>query len=132
MTYIQVFILILLIHFLADFALQTHEQAQKKGQGKSFWNRWLAYHVGVYTLIWGVTFWFLPLQHGLDNIWTWLLFMLSIGVPHYVTDYLTSRIGKPFWESGDFHNGFVVVGFDQVVHYLCLLVVLERMVNITT
>ena len=43
---------------------------------------------------------------------------------HWVTDFLTSRIGKPFWDKGDFHNGFVVVGFDQVLHYIQLVATL--------
>lgn len=130
MTWIQIFILILLVHFCADFALQTHEQANGKGEGSSFWNKWLAYHVGVYTLIWGVAFWMLPVVPELNHVTGWVVFMLFIGIPHYITDYITSRIGKPFWKAQDFHNGFVVVGFDQVVHYLCLIYVLSKTIII--
>ena len=36
MTLLQLLIFMLLIHFLADFGLQTHEQATKKGEGTSF------------------------------------------------------------------------------------------------
>ena len=32
MTLLQLLIFMLLIHFLADFGLQTHEQATKKGE----------------------------------------------------------------------------------------------------
>ena len=130
MTYIQLFILILVIHFLADFGLQTHEQATRKGEGRSFWNRWLAYHVGVYTLVWGIIFWAIPFKEGIHSFPGWILFMLLIGIPHYIVDWITSRISKPFFSSGDFHNGFVVVGFDQILHYLCLLYVIYRLVII--
>lgn len=130
MTYIQLFILILLVHFLSDFGLQTHDQATNKGEGKSIWNKWLFYHVGVYTLIWGVTFWILPIQEDFQNIYGWIIFMLLIGIPHYITDWITSRIGKPFWKNQDFHNGFCVVGFDQLIHYLCLLWVLINIIII--
>lgn len=112
------------VHFLADFALQTHEQAQGKGEGKSLFNKWLFYHVGVYTLIWGIAYLILPVPDELKSIPTSIraiLFMIFVFVPHYLTDWITSRLGKPFWKNGDFHNGFVVVGFDQVIHYLCLI-----------
>lgn len=122
MTDIQIFIMILLIHFLADFGLQTHEQSQNKSSS----NKWLFYHVGVYTLIWGVAFFFLPIKDIFLTFWGWFLFCILIGVPHFITDYITSRVGKPFWEKGDLHNGFVVIGFDQVVHYLCLLYVFTK------
>jgi hypothetical protein len=49
-----------------------------------------------------------------------LFFFLTFGF-HFATDFITSRIGKPFWEKKDFHNGFVVVGFDQVLHYIQLI-----------
>ena len=115
---IQAFILILIIHFLADFALQTYEQSTKKGES----NKWLFYHVGTYTLVWSTVFLILPIQVEYP-FYSWLLFTLLIGVPHFIVDWVTSRIGKPFWKSQDFHNGFVVVGADQVIHYLCLIAV---------
>lgn len=117
MTEVQIFIMILLIHFLADFGLQTHEQATNKGKS----NKFLFYHVGVYTLIWGIAFFFLPIKPVFLNFWGWVVYCLLIGVPHFITDWVTSRIGKPFWEKGDAHNGFVVIGFDQIIHYLCLI-----------
>lgn len=102
---------ILLIHFLADFALQTHQQATLKG----IQNKFLFFHVAVYSMVW----WLALLSYGhtgLDVIY----FVFLTFIFHFATDYLTSRIGKPFWESKDLHNGFVVVGFDQILHYLQL------------
>ena len=122
MTYIQLFICILVIHFLADFALQTHEQATKKGES----NKWLFYHVGTYTLVWLCTFLFLPIQEDFNNIYGFFIFGILIFVPHFITDWITSRVGKPFWSNNDYHNGFVVIGFDQVIHYLCLLWLLSN------
>ena len=94
MTEVQIFIMILLIHFLADFGLQTDEQAKMKSSS----NKFLFYHVGVYTLIWGVAFFFLPIKPVFLNFWGWVLYCLLIGVPHFITDWITSRVGKPFWE----------------------------------
>lgn len=99
---------ILLVHFLADFALQTHEQSTRKSTS----NLYLTYHVGVYTIIFGL-FAMIYTKSVEFAIWFSVITFLF----HFMTDYLTSRIGKPFWEKKDFHNGFVVVGFDQLLHY---------------
>lgn len=107
----KLFLLILLIHFLADFALQTHEQATKK----SYDNEALMQHVGVYSIIW-----FFAALMFTGVFWLSLAFAIITFVTHYGTDYWTSRISKPFFEKGDFHNGFVVVGFDQLIHYVTL------------
>lgn len=113
------FVLMLVIHFMADFGLQTEYQAQNKGLGDSFFNKPLLYHVGVYSLIWFIV------TIGIKDILNWnfyqcLLFTFITFTSHYTTDWLTSRIGKPFWMKQDYHNGFNVVGFDQMLHYLQL------------
>ncbi len=108
-------IYILLIHFLADFGLQTHDQATKKGTDVLY----LTYHVAVYSLIW-----LFASYTYFGNIWTALVFYTFTFIFHWITDFMTSRIGKPFWDKGDLHNGFVIVGFDQVLHYIQLIVTL--------
>lgn len=112
----NLFLFILLIHFLADFGLQTHDQATNKGKS----DKWLFYHVGVYSLIWFIAsfIWF-------NNFSQALLFSMYTFVFHFATDCITARIGKPFWDKGDFHNGFVVVGFDQILHYIQLYYTFE-------
>ena len=105
-------VFVLLIHFLADFGLQTHEQAT----GKSTSLKWLTYHVGVYSIMWLLASWFY-----LGDFRIALIFSIITFICHWITDFITSRIGKPFWDKQDFHNGFVVVGFDQVLHYIQLV-----------
>lgn len=107
----SLFIFILLIHFLADFGLQTHEQAQ----GKSKDVIPLVQHVGVYSLVWLIAV--LSLSGSYE---TALYFAIITFIAHYITDYITSRISKGFFDKNDYHNGFVVVGFDQMLHYLQL------------
>lgn len=107
----QIFILMILIHFLADFGLQTHEQAQKK----SISYYWLFLHVSVYSLIW-----FLAAYLINDNWLDCLVFTIITFGCHFITDYITSRISKPFFEKQNFHDGFVVIGFDQVLHMIQL------------
>lgn len=111
----SLFILILLIHFLADFGLQTHEQAIGKGEGHDVFNKQLFCHVGVYSLIWLIA-------SSIYLSWPNALIFASITfVCHYATDFITSRVGKPYWAKQDMHNGFVVIGFDQMLHYIQLI-----------
>lgn len=100
---------IILIHFLADFGLQTHEQATLKSTNI----KQLLYHVGIYSLVWFIAV--LPFGLGVA-----LQFVVITFWCHFTTDWLTSRIGKPFWEKKDLHNGFVIIGFDQMLHYIQL------------
>jgi membrane-bound metal-dependent hydrolase YbcI (DUF457 family) len=108
----QIFLGILLIHFLADFGLQTHEQSQLKSYSLTY----LFYHVGVYSLVITLSVFVYSGDFEVSFKFGMLTFLL-----HYLTDFITSRIGKPFWEKEDYHNGFVVVGFDQVLHYIQLI-----------
>jgi hypothetical protein len=114
-------LIILVIHYLGDFVLQTHEQSQRKSSE----NKWLVYHTGSYSLIWLLAAW------GLYSSFTAaLVFAVITFVAHTATDWVTSRVGKPFWESGDYHNGFSVVGFDQVLHYVQLLLTHSLIINL--
>ena len=107
----KIFVFILLIHFLADFGLQTNDQAINKSSSNIF----LFYHVGVYSLIWLIASYIIFL-----NVIMAILFSLITFLFHFGTDWVTSRVGKPFWSKGDYHNGFAVVGFDQLLHYIQL------------
>lgn len=115
----QFIIFILLIHFLADFGLQTHEQATKKSYSFKF----LCYHTGVYSIIWFLA------SFVIFNNWTFaLLFAIITFICHTITDMWSSRISSKFFKANDFHNGFVVVGFDQILHYIQLLITFKLLI----
>ncbi len=103
---------ILVVHFLADFCLQTHDQATMKSTS----NKFLGYHVGTYSLIW-----FIASYGLLGDWWSAFWFAMTTFSLHFWTDYVTSRLTKHYFGKQDYHNGFVVVGFDQILHYLQLL-----------
>ena len=94
--------LILFLHWVADFILQTDWQAKNKSSN----NVALLAHTSVYSVVW--------LAFGIK-------FTLITLVAHTITDYITSRITKRLWENKDVHNFFVVVGFDQLLHYTQLI-----------
>ena len=49
----------------------------------------------------------------------WLFGLIQF-ITHTIVDYITSRINKKLWESKQVHNFFVMIGFDQFIHYVIL------------
>ena len=104
-------------HFIGDWVLQSNRLAI--GKSKSNWV--LLQHVAIVTACLG------PFGIG---------FALVNGVAHFATDWVTSRMTSKLWfvdvkpfemYPGTFtvkldekkrHNFFVVIGLDQLLHYL--------------
>jgi len=119
---------ILFIHWIADFILQTHWQASNKSK------RWdaLLMHTGSYSIasmILIMCFYFIPVLKEFDPVNSIIvlfllgfLYGLSAFIFHTITDYFTSRWTSKLYAKGDFHNFFVVIGFDQLLHYLQLFI----------
>lgn len=106
------------IHWVADFVLQTHWQASNKS--KNWWA--LSAHVATYTgallLLTGVVIYGIP-GLAVMSIPAFLMWVLLNGVIHFGVDAVTSRASSKLFAK-DWHNFFVVVGFDQVIHYFTL------------
>jgi len=100
---------ILIIHWIADFVLQTHKQASRKAVSNS--HLWM--HCFNYSLVW-------MLVSSFFVGWNCFPFFLATFVAHFCTDYVTSRMVKKRFDAGDYHNGFVVIGLDQILHYVQL------------
>lgn len=97
------------LHVIADFVLQSDEMATKKSTS----NQWLALHVLVYSAC------FLPLCFGL-GLGTGLAFCAVNYAAHFITDYVTSRMTSSLWKEGRRHAFFVVIGIDQGLHLTAL------------
>lgn len=98
---LKTIIIILVIHFIADFLLQSSWMAQNKSKN----NIALLTHVGVYM----IPFLFIGFWYALLN-----------AALHFIIDYNTSRLTSKLWAKGEVHWFFVVIGLDQTLHFICL------------
>lgn len=139
MNLIEIFSIIF-IHWFADFVLQTHKQATGKSKNLSD----LLGHTITYTLSFGIIALFLAVFYILvtknkilvnDSI---LWFLPITFICHTITDYFTSRLNSRLlpkreyltshphlshyfvFKDEKYHNFFVSIGFDQLLHYIQL------------
>jgi uncharacterized membrane protein YciS (DUF1049 family) len=110
--------IIIFIHWIADFVLQTDWQAQNKSKN----NFALLSHTSNYSLVWllPMCLVFGKMKEGATTewiIWSTFYFGMITLVAHTITDYFTSRLNSKLWSAGKVHYFFVSVGFDQVLHY---------------
>ena len=103
-------LLIIWIHFIVDFALQSDKMAKLKSSS----NYWLGVHILIYTLPWIFFGWW---------------FALINGAAHFMTDYYTSRLTKKLYAKGETHWFFVVIGFDQAVHLSTLVITYQLFIG---
>ena len=110
MISIWIIIGILLIHWFNDFVMQSHWMASNKSKS----NQALVAHTATYSALWVVPAILVLGYHG-------ILFIAVTFVAHSITDYYTSRRVSKLFAKQDYHNGFVVIGIDQILHYLQLI-----------
>lgn len=115
------FLALLTVHWFADFVLQTHWQATNKSKR----NDALLAHVVTYTAVLGFasTAVAIILRPG-SGLFVPVMFTLGNGVLHFATDYVTSRASSKLYAKQDWHNFFVVIGFDQLIHQTTLAITL--------
>jgi hypothetical protein len=108
---------VIAMHWVADFVLQTDWQAKNKSKD----NFALLFHVITYTIcIFLCGIFFLTNELTAQNIKIWEAWALANGIVHFAVDYVTSSINTYLWNKGRVHDFFVMVGFDQLIHYACL------------
>jgi hypothetical protein len=101
----KVFIIIWL-HFIADFVLQSSEM----GVNKSKDVKWLATHAAIYTI---------------PFIWFGWKFALITGISHFCIDGITSRVTSYFWKKQEGHWFFTTIGWDQAMHMSIFMLLLK-------
>jgi hypothetical protein len=120
---------ILVWHFIADFIMQSREMAINKSSSI----KWLTKHVKMYCyslLVGSLLVVFVAILCGCKCYHLTpliLLYILVNSVLHWITDYFTSkqtaRLYKKelYKKEPNYHNFFVMIGFDQLIHLLCLI-----------
>jgi len=113
---LNITLIILFWHFIADFLCQTDWMANNKSKG---WDA-LLWHTAIYSVLW-----FFPvITYGIiyDAPQRIILFVPITFVAHTVTDYITSRETTKLWTDGKIRPFFHVIGLDQYLHYIQLFV----------
>lgn len=105
---------LIVLHFIGDFLFQDNWMALNKSK----MNGALTVHVMAYLL----PFWFWAIATNTPQ-----MFLVWTAVLHWVTDYYTSRITSKLWfidergvDMSKRHWFFVMIGFDQLLHYAAL------------
>ncbi|WP_407654040.1 DUF3307 domain-containing protein [Aquimarina gracilis] len=104
----MMFIWILVAHWIGDYVFQTSKMAM----GKSRHLKWLAIHVGTYTLVISICCLFLfPIKIAIS-------YFLINGILHGITDFFTSRLSAKYQKTPRIF--FPILGFDQLIHMITL------------
>ena len=104
---IMIVLAILWAHWVGDFILQSDWHAVNKS--KSNWI--LLHHVGCYSIPLAALGFVMPVS---------IAWVVANAVLHAMTDYVTSRATSYLWQKEQRHWFFVVIGFDQSIHFTCL------------
>lgn len=109
-TAFHLLIFVFLIHFFADFVLQSRAIANTKSKS---WKS-LSIHVAIYTEMMLAC---IAPCYGFKGIY----FALINGGAHFVIDACTSRCTSHYYKKEEWHNFFTVIGFDQYLHEITLI-----------
>lgn len=117
------FYVLIALHFVADFLLQSREMGRKKSTD---W-RWLGLHLGIQFMV------FLPyagfqfaamnaLLHGIIDRNVWKLYKLSV-LMRVSKDMREGLEGS--WRYWDDHVFYSTIGFDQMLHMATLYMLMS-------
>lgn len=97
----QIIVLILFLHFVSDFLLQSQKMSETKSEDLTM----ILLHASIYSL---------------PFILISPLYALVNGILHGGVDNVTSKWTKKLYKQQKYHWFFVVIGFDQMIHLMTL------------
>ena len=106
MISITTILLLIWLYFIADFLLQTTWMSNNKW----YWKPALFAHGFVYSL----PFFILGWKYAIFN-----------GLAHIFVDFFSSKATHALYENKAYHWFFIVIGFDQAIHFTVLLMTLN-------
>ena len=118
-------LLILLIHWVADFLMQSQKMAMNKSKD----NTQLLKHCFVYSSVWiyfGMIFF---------PVFSVIIFAAITFFAHFITDYITSRWTSCLYREGKYYGFpgfFAVIGLDQFLHFTQLILCYKYLVEMNT
>lgn len=115
-----------LVHFIADFVLQSSWMAQNKSKDLLA----LTAHVAVYGLCLSIFAGALTLL-GLAQWAPMAAFVVVNTLLHFAVDSITSFYSAGLWSEKRWHDFFVLVGFDQLLHFVILIYTLNSAIGVT-
>lgn len=133
---IHILVAISIVHWVADFIVQDHEDAVNKWQKtRSLTNHAFTYTITMFMGMCIALSVFIAVPAfgykvappvGVMAIFV-LVWSLLNGVLHWVTDYFTSKHVHRLFQAAPFRrtkykDAFIVVGLDQVIHLLTLTI----------
>lgn len=113
MIVIHSIILILFVHWIADFIVQTDYQ----GKNKSKSNLVLSRHILSYSL---VMFLLALIVFDIDYPKA-LVFTVLNGLLHFSVDYISSRCTYYFYSQENMKGFWTIIGLDQFLHVMILI-----------
>jgi hypothetical protein len=122
---------IVIIHFIGDWLFQSRRMGDNKSKFTAEgWRAWGA-HIATYA---GVLYVGMIIFHSAFNpiiaistTMNWVLFNAAI---HGIQDKITSNITHHLYEQKKYHGFFTVIGFDGMLHYLCLFISAKYMFGV--
>ena len=116
-------LILVFIHFIADFVCQTDNQAKNKSHDNNALLAHVFTYTGVSMILWGFTL----VSFSLLQI---VVFAAITFMFHILTDFFTSRLNAYLWKKNMIHEFFVSVGFDQFLHYCQLFLTFDILNNL--
>jgi thiosulfate reductase cytochrome b subunit len=104
------------LHFVGDFMFQTENMSKNKSSDWSV----LLLHSWVYATVLLVWVIYLGLIQPTKVEFLPLVYMVILS-SHICIDGITSRVTHNFWDDGKYHEFFVTIGLDQLIHFSIIL-----------
>ena len=103
-------IYLLVAHLVGDFVLQDDATAKRKSSD----NTVLLTHCISYV----IPLSFIAIVVPIIPV---CIFIVTNIILHFITDYTSSRLTSYYWKKDDRHKFFLVIGIDQTIHYITLI-----------